>query len=536
MSTQSLAPRRQGSKYLLAFSLLSGLLITWLTLSSTAFAAQLLPDSPSGTQQGLLRAGVSVVRLLVTYEKADNSGPVYCTGLGAIVASWSVQNSSDQNSWVLTDSSLVNGNQALCADGHPKATLSSIEVYLSTAYNQQTITFQSIGPVTCQDGGDCHSGSALFALGRTQGQLLPFIDLAQQQSPPNQDMAIQLTTNAGLASTSSTSTPSSLPIPSITASNSSDASTFQVQAEKFLTPSEISPTNTLEAGTPLINTNGQLTSLHLADASSQQTSTNIQSFISKTIPSFKSHSANNVHDGWQRGMDAYSNKDFTKAHTEFQIAADANPNFQAAKDFAVSSLNLENSNNSGQSNSSNTITIAGVSIPLWQLVIVIVLLLAVVLLVITLLLGRSRQRSLEADLEEAARRATIDAPQIAEMERAKAQQIAEIEAAQRATTQQSLYEQPIQHSPVLVPTQPGAGPVALSALWGTRAQGRKLLPQLSLAALSIGIWLASTSPGDKPACSVRSLAGRPADHATTTVASYVCCFNSRATNCRDNTK
>jgi len=456
MSTQSLAPRRQGSKHLLAFSWLSGLLITWLALSSTAFAAQLLPDAPSGTQQGLLRAGVSVVRLLVTYEKADNSGPVYCTGLGTIVASWSVQNSSDQNSWVLTDSSLVNGSQALCADGHPKAALSSIEVYLSTAYNQQTMTFQSVGPVSCQDGADCHSGPALFALGRTQGQLLPFIDLAPQQNTSKQNMAIQLTTDSGLASTSSASTPSSLPIPSIATPNSSDASTFQVQAEKFLTPSEISPTNTLEAGTPLINNQGQLTSLHLANASGKQTSPDIQSFISKTIPSFQSHSANPVHDGWQHGMDAYGNKDFAKAHTQFQIAADANPHFQAAKSFAVSSLNLENGNQSGQSNSSNTITIAGVPILLWQLVIAIVLLLAVVLLVITLLLGRSRQRSLEVDLQEAARRATIDAPQIAEMERAKAQQIAEQETVQRTTTQQSLYEQPIQHSPVLVPTQSGA--------------------------------------------------------------------------------
>ncbi len=66
MSTQSLASRRQGSKLLPAFSLLGGLLIVWLALSSPAFAAQLLPDSPSGTQPRLLRAGVSVVRLLVT--------------------------------------------------------------------------------------------------------------------------------------------------------------------------------------------------------------------------------------------------------------------------------------------------------------------------------------------------------------------------------------------------------------------------------------------------------------------------------------
>lgn len=456
MSTQRLASSRQGSNLLPVFSWLGGLLIAWLTLSSTAFADQRLSSSPSETPQGLLRAGVSVVRLQVKYEKADNSGPVYCTGLGSIVASWSAQNINDQNSWVLTDSSLVNGTEALCANGHPQATLSSIEVYLSAAYNQQTMTFQSsVGSVTCQDK-DCHSGPALFALGRTQGQLLPFIDLAQQQSNSRQDMAIELTTNTGLGSTSSTSIPPSLPTPSIVGASPSDASTFQTQIEKLLTPGQVSPTNTLEAGTPLINTNGQLASLHLASPSGSQTTTNLQSFIEKTIPDFQSHTPNKVHDGWQSGIDAYTNKNFSKAHTEFQIAANANSSFQAAKDFAASSLKLEQSATLDQSIPLSTINIGGISIRLWQLVIAIVLMLAVVLLVITLLLGQSRQQSLEADLKEADRQATIEALQIAEMERAKAQQIAEIEAVQRANAQQPPYEQPIQHSPVLVPAQSAA--------------------------------------------------------------------------------
>lgn len=435
MSMQSLASRRQGGKRLPAFSLLGGLLIVWLALSSTAFAAQLLPDSPSGTAPGLLRAGVSVARLLVTYEKADDAEPVYCTGLGAIVASWPSQSTGDQKSWVLTDSSLVNGNEALCADGRPQATLKSIEVYLSTAYNQQTMTFlSSVGSVTCQDKV-CQSGPALFALDHTQGQLLPFLDLAQQQNNSSQEMAIELTTNADLASTSHALP---LPLPSIATTNSSDASQFQTQVGKSLTPGQVSPTSRLEAGTPFINSNGQLASLHLVEAS-QPTVPNLHSFIEKTIPDFQSHAANKVHNGWQNGMDAYINKDFSKAHTEFQLAADANPDFQAAKDLAVSSLNLEQSPTSNQSGASNTMTIAGVSISLWQLVIAIVLLLAIVLLMITLLFGRSRRRALKADLLEADRQATIEAQQIAEKERAKAQQ--------------SSYDQPMQQSPILVPAQ-----------------------------------------------------------------------------------
>jgi hypothetical protein len=72
-----------------------------------AFAAQISVPIPS-----LMRAGASIVRLLVTYNKPNTSGTVYCTGLGVIVASWPARNASDQNNWVLTDSSLVNGKQA----------------------------------------------------------------------------------------------------------------------------------------------------------------------------------------------------------------------------------------------------------------------------------------------------------------------------------------------------------------------------------------------------------------------------------------
>ncbi len=164
MSTQSLVSRRQGSKrHLPAFSVLGGLLIIWLALSSTAFAAQ-LANQPAGNL-GILRAGVSVVRLLVTYEKSDNSEKVFCTGLGAIVASWSARNPDDQSNWVLTDSSLVNKDTALCADGRPQATLTKIDVYLSTAYNQQEFILPgTIGSVACQDQV-CQSGPALFALG-----------------------------------------------------------------------------------------------------------------------------------------------------------------------------------------------------------------------------------------------------------------------------------------------------------------------------------------------------------------------------------
>src|SRR5260370_23985113 len=116
-------------------------------------------------------------------------------------------------------------------------------------------------------------------------------------------------------------------------------------------------------------------------------------------------------------MDAYSKADFTTAYKDFQIAASANPSFQAAKDLAALSLHPTNNSSEGQSNPSNTITIAGVSIALWQLVIAVVALLAVVLLVVTLLLGRSqtrRQRVLGEGWKESVQWATMKVRQIVE--------------------------------------------------------------------------------------------------------------------------
>jgi serine/threonine protein phosphatase PrpC len=444
MSTQSLVSRRQGSKCLPAFAVLGGLLIIWLALSSTAFATQ-LANSPAGNL-GLLRAGVSVVRLLVTYEKPNNS-KVYCTGLGAIVASWPARNPDDQSNWILTDSSLVNGN---CANEHPQTAPISIEVYLSTAFNQQGLFLEgSLASVACQDQS-CHSGPALFALGGRSAQnlLLPFLDLAQQPSTSGQNMGVELTTSASTVVTSHTNTQPPLPTPSLASSNSADVQAFQTQAEQFRTPKAISSTATLEAGAPLINSNGQLTALHLAGSSA---SNDLQTFIKQKTAG--SHSLNQVQDGWQRGIDAYNKGDLRTTREQFQIAAKANSSFQAEQILAPSATPTTSHNDNGQSNSANTLTIAGISIALWQLVLVIIGLLAVLLLLITLLRVR-HQRALENDLTEAAQRATIDAQQIAEMEWAKAQQIAEMEAIQQAKTQQPLYQQPTQESLALTPTQP----------------------------------------------------------------------------------
>jgi serine/threonine protein phosphatase PrpC len=412
---------------------LGGLLIIWLALSPTAFAAQ-LANTPAGNL-GLLRAGVSVVRLLVTYDKPKNSGKVYCTGLGAIVASWPASIPDEQSNWILTDSTLVNKDTALCANGHPQATLTNIDVYLSTTFNQQGVFLNGTpGSVICQDQG-CQSGPALFALGGRSAQnlSLPFLEPAQQPSTSNQNMSVELMTSA--------STQSPLPTPSI--ANPAELKAFQKQTEQFRTPTVPSSTTTLEAGTPLINNNGQLTGLHLEGF---PTSLNVIDFIQQELAN--SPLDNKVQDGWQRGMDAYNKGDYQTARAQFQLAITANPSFQAEQILAAPTVTPTASSHSGngQSDSTNTIPIA--------LMLVIGLLAVLIILLITLLRARHQRalandpaeatrRTLKNDLAEAARRATIDA-----------QQIAAMEATQQAKTQQPLYQQPTQESLALAPTQP----------------------------------------------------------------------------------
>src|SRR5690349_11779837 len=82
------------STALLVLSMLSGLLIALqLLLPSMAFATTHAARSgtaralPPQQQEALDLAGVSVVRLLVSYKVTGTNLPVACTGLGTLIAS-----------------------------------------------------------------------------------------------------------------------------------------------------------------------------------------------------------------------------------------------------------------------------------------------------------------------------------------------------------------------------------------------------------------------------------------------------------------
>src|SRR5947209_2614186 len=115
MSTHSFIPRTRKDvcrPLKASVPVLGALLMTLLYLllpTALVFAtsAQRLAAFPP---QNLARAGVSVVRLVVTYtgsgtasSNAATPTQFQCTGLGVIVASWSPSSSASVNNLILTD-------------------------------------------------------------------------------------------------------------------------------------------------------------------------------------------------------------------------------------------------------------------------------------------------------------------------------------------------------------------------------------------------------------------------------------------------
>lgn len=157
------------------------LTVLLLMLPSSALAAAFSSSSASvGTQRNVDQAGVSVVRLIVTYtaNSPATTSPLpspptnfKCTGLGVLISSSS--NNGGNNVWVLTDGSLVNPNSIMCSTGAssiPSATkLTQIEVLVSNEYTNNTPAASSIetlsvksGDVICGNNVACDQGLALL--------------------------------------------------------------------------------------------------------------------------------------------------------------------------------------------------------------------------------------------------------------------------------------------------------------------------------------------------------------------------------------
>jgi serine/threonine protein phosphatase PrpC len=451
--------------------MLGGLLLAlqlWLPASAFAIARQ----NPSAPSQDIARAGVSVVRLLVSYSlgKAPNANATAsraeCTGLGVLLSSQLKSDTQKYENWVLTDGNLVNSEeQATCLDATPTATLSRIDIFMNTSYSSQPVTLSlTTAPVvTCRPRpAHCSDGPALFSFLSDRPQ--PFLDLSVT-SPGGSAVAghnaLQLASSditVGMLNPSS--------------QDAKRLDEYKKQIQAFLVPTVVSSTGNrgLESGAPYIDSSGALAGLYLLKAP-PMTADDIQSFVNSGMPNILKAS-NPVHDNWNNGMNAYYNglatdKNMTtqKAHYYFAQAFQANPQFDGAKRFAdLSSTQIV----TGQARKvdapvdqpspfplpswlKGNFHLFGFPIAYWQVAVaaiaVFFVLLILLVIVLTTLARRRRRKRMADDLAHAQRLSEIEAPRIAEKEARRANEVPHTNGLYNAPNGQLQPPVPIQYSP-----------------------------------------------------------------------------------------
>jgi serine/threonine protein phosphatase PrpC len=442
------------------FSLPAGLFMALLLALSpfscvSAASAQHLLDTPP-TQQNVARAGVSAVRLVASYttgtgKPGQQPVVVQCTGLGVLVASWPGGN--DQNNWILTDGSLVNGSitkntgSVTCGNVSGSGKLSALAIFLNAAYhaNQAPIQIGTTGlqsEVICQNTTSCSQGAALLSF--NDSTLFPYADLPAPTTSTSQPTGIGI----GLTRNSN-----SIDMPTPSNNNAQHNPLYAQQTADYLTPHLIAANNTsIEPGTPLVDANGSLVGLHLS-TDNTLAATDIRSFMQQQ-PSLQHIPPNLVHDNWNSGITDFYQHRYAQAHNAFQQVAKTNPQFQGANDFAQFALAEQNAaNTTARNNSVGGFTFQKFFLPYWLLSIAGLILLALILLITTLLFGRSYQhrRHFKKEIDEANRQATIEA-----------QRIKEIEVSQREALSQQPTLLPIEPtSTAFAPAAPRSGPLTL---------------------------------------------------------------------------
>jgi serine/threonine protein phosphatase PrpC len=302
--------------------------------------------------------------------------------------------------------------------------LSSIQISFSSAYNTKAapITLPAPIDVHCRQATTCSNGSALFSFNIDAPHPQPYIDLPSAAGDISQEAEIALTRSA-----------SSLDLPPAVNTDPGKMQPYTQQTiPQFLTPTRVplsGGTFQSEGGTPLVNSSGQLTGLHLSGISPSLTAADIRTFLTaqpelKTF--LQSPAPNPLHDNWDKGITAFYQKHYTDAISAFRLAEAANPEFQAARTLEQSTLTAI-STSKGQTGSNvpaspGSLQLFGQNIPYWILSIVGLIVLVGILLLTSVIFGRGRvqrQRALKAEYAEAERRAAIDAQRIAEMEAAQ---------------------------------------------------------------------------------------------------------------------
>ncbi|HEX4207659.1 MAG TPA: protein phosphatase 2C domain-containing protein [Ktedonobacteraceae bacterium] len=393
----------------------------------SVFASSAQHRSEQPSTQNVAQAGASVVRLLVSYVTATSTAhpptEIQCTGLGVLVSSRTSGSGSDQNTWILTGGSLVNSKLARAADtmscvnSSLPAKLASIKIFFSSAYNQQAPAISLDGAglqknIYCQNTNDCSKGLALFSF--NDNLLLPYIDVARGIANPT----AKTTPQGGIALSRDGSSAVAFP----------QAATFDAQHDPqyasaiipgFLTPNQ-APLNMsgLEMGTPLVDSSGDLVSMHLNGNASNVSSSAMATFLGTQHVQSPAPS-NAVHDAWNKGIAAFYSKQYGIAHTAFQQVTRANPQFQGAATFAqIATTNATTQSATTTPLPANGVQLLQWKLPFWLISIAGLVALVLILMLATLIFGRPHKRSREftSDYEAAKRESEREVERAREQE------------------------------------------------------------------------------------------------------------------------
>ncbi|HEX6482380.1 MAG TPA: protein phosphatase 2C domain-containing protein [Ktedonobacteraceae bacterium] len=458
MSTHRSVPGMPGRITLFVLSMLSGLLIALqLLLPAVAFASvnagggETARALPPQQQEALDLAGVSVVRLVVTYRvtgtNPENS-MVACTGIGTLIASGSP--TIDTNSWVLTDSSLVHLSGTTCTG--IAGQLASITISPNTTYTNTSSIPIPLGQLQCSPAG-CHDGitgsgpteviqpavetaasGVVFSFHTDAQHMQPFLNVAQSSSNDSaQQFGIELAN--GSASTGKwppssvvvqTNEPTQFLVPNLVTLTNSGAGNAPTPLTTG-SPTPVPPTPVYEPGMPVIDAHGTVMGMYLS-GNKQITFPQINNLMGMELqlePAAvaQDKTTNVLYKNWMAAVTDFYKHDYKHADTALRAIERTNPQFQAPVVFETQKVlpALQRSGGSATSTSASgnggNATILGLPAHLVILVGVIVglVLLICLLVVVSLTFGRARARR----WQEMAKFKT---------EQAEAQRIAEMEA------------------------------------------------------------------------------------------------------------
>lgn len=300
------------------------------------------------------KAGVSVVRLAVTYGDSNNpqGSEVMCTGLGVLVGSVPTSPNGPFQSWVLTDANLLSSNITTCELAN--ADTETIQILANNSYTQNSPALVTLGQLSCSLGGDplaaCEdegttrsemfvpvaSKYALFSFQTTAEQ--PYLSIASTTSSSPTVLGLtnaqkQAFTTIRVGSTN-TSVLQSYLTPTVVPTDQSAGNPASNAQNNPTTASGLP--NGIEPGGPLVDASGKLAGMYASDG----TVSSLSAFAVAASTIAGPVNQNSLAALWDQGTDAYNQGTQAScqlAQTDFQQIGQitpANTNFKAASVFA----------------------------------------------------------------------------------------------------------------------------------------------------------------------------------------------------------